>query len=392
MVRVLVTSALATGVALTSLAAQQPQRAGSAPPAPPAPPPLVAIRPIAAPKHPLPREDKSSDVTRFSFIVYGDTRSATAADAAVPQPAHVRVIDTMLATIKARAKTAFPVRFVLQTGDAVLNGTRGDWWNSSYTPEVERLTAGADLPYFLTAGNHDVAMTLGGQLLRSFGLHNMLAAFSNLIPAEGSLRRLNGYPTYAFGYGNVFVIAFDTNVSSDTFQLAWVTDQLEHLDRKRFPVVVAFIHHPPYSSGQHGGPLLERETASLRSLYMPLFRRHHVRLIASGHEHLFEEWVERYTDGGAEHRMDTIVTGGGGAPTYIYRGEPDLASYVASGAGQNVRVEHLVKPGATLAENPNHFVVMEVDGNTLTAEVVASDKRAFAPFGGRSRLELTDPK
>ena len=71
---------------------------------------------------------------------------------------------------------------------------------------------------------------------------------------------------------------------------------------------------------------------------------------------------------------------------------PDLASYLASGAGQNVRVEHLAKPGGTLAENPNHFVVMEVDGDTLTAEVVASDKRAFAPFGGRSRLELTDPR
>ena len=388
MARVVAASALAAVILLAPLAAQQPSRGAGATPSPP---PLVAIRPITPPKHPLPVENKSSGVTRFAFIVYGDTRGASAADAAVPQPAHVQVIDTMLATVKARAKTPFPVRFVLQTGDAVLNGTRGDWWNSSYSPEVERLTVGADLPYFLTAGNHDVAMTIGGQLARGQGLHNMLAAFSNLIPPEGSLRRLNGYPTYAFGYGNVFVIAFDTNIASDTLQLAWVTDQLEHLDRRRFPHVVVFIHHPPYSSGPHGASQLERDTASVRSLYMPLFRRHHVRLIAAGHEHLFEHWVERYVDAGTEYRMDTIITGGGGAPIYTYRGEPDLASYIAAAPGQNVRVEHAAKPGATIADNPNHLVVVEVDGDKLTLEVVAAGNRRYAPFGGRSRVELTDP-
>jgi 3',5'-cyclic AMP phosphodiesterase CpdA len=376
---------------LTTLYAQQPAPARKGGAAPATPPPLVDIRPIAAPKHPLPSEDKSRGVTRFSFLVYGDTRGASAADGNVPQPAHVRVVETMLATVKARAKTPFPVRFVLQTGDAVLNGTRGDWWNNSYVPEVERMTVGADLPYFLTAGNHDVAISIGGQLARSFGLSNMLAAFSNLIPGEGSPRRLDGYPTYAFGYGNLFLIAFDTNIASDPLQLAWVTYQLEHLDRTRFPHVAALIHHPPYSSGPHGATVIERDTAALRSLYMPLFRRHHVRFIASGHEHFFEAWAERYVDGGSEYRMDTIVTGGGGAPVYSYRGEPDLTSYVAAAPGQNVRVDHLAKPAATIAENPNHFVIVDVDGDKLAIEVVASENRPFAPFNGRSRLELTAP-
>jgi hypothetical protein len=123
---------------------------------------------------------------------------------------------------------------------------------------------------------------------------------------------------------------------------------------------------------------------------MPLFRRHHVRLIAAGHEHLFEHWVERYVDAGTEYRMDTIITGGGGAPVYTYRGEPDLASYIAAAPGQNVRVQHAAKPGATIADNPNHLVVVEVDGDKLTLEVVAAGNRRYAPFGGRSRVELTD--
>ena len=69
----------------------------------------------------------------------------------------------MLATIKARQQTDYPVRFVLQTGDAVLRGATGRMWNVSYTPIIERLTKGADIPYFLTAGNHDIAVAAPGR-------------------------------------------------------------------------------------------------------------------------------------------------------------------------------------------------------------------------------------
>lgn len=380
------TVALALAAA-APLLAQQPQRPASPPPL--ALPPLVAVRPIEPPRHPLPPEAKSASTTRFSFIVYGDTRSAAAADAGAAGPNQIRVVDTMLSAIKARAKTRFPIRFVLQTGDAVFSGARGEWWNGAYTPQVNRITAGADVPYFLTAGNHDVAVDARNPSLRSLGLANMLTAVSQLIPPEGSPRRLGGYPTYAFGCGPVFVIAIDTNVAADPLQLAWVADQLDHLDRRRFPIVIAFMHHPPYSSGPHGGPrLVEASTRAVRDLYMPLFRRHHVRLILAGHEHFFEQWVERYEDDGRQYRMDTLVTGGGGAPTYTYRGEPDLGAYLAAGAAQRVRVEHLAKPGATIPENPNHFVVITVDGDRLTEDVVASGNAPFAPFGGASRIDL----
>lgn len=350
--------------------------------------PLVAVRPIAPPKHPLPPEAKSARETSFSFVVYGDTRSAAAAENAGPYPPHERVIDTMLATIKARAKTRAPVRFVLQTGDAVFRAADGQMWNASYTPSVERLTHGADLPYFLAAGNHDVTTAPAGAPAREQALHNTLAAVSQLIPPEGSPRRLNGYLTYSFGYGPLFVIAIDSNIATDPVQLAWVTDQLDHVDRRRFPIVMALMHHSPYSSGPHGGPIVEPSTLALRNVYMPLFRRHHVRLILAGHDHLFEQWVERYEDRGREYRMDVIVTGGGGAPTYTYRGEPDLRAYLAAGAAQNVRVEHLVKPGAVIADNPHHFVVVTVDDDRLTEEVVASGNVPFAPFEGRSQIAL----
>ena len=57
-----------------------------------------------------------------------------------------------------------------------------------------------------------------------------------------------------------------------------------------------------------------------------MFRQYHVRLLLTGHEHLFEHWVERYVDASGPHRMDEIVSGGGGAPLYAYVGEPTSAN------------------------------------------------------------------
>ena len=383
----LVRAALVVALAVPVLA-QQPAR----PVVPVVLPPIVAVTPIAPPKHPLPPENASARTTRFSFIVYGDTRSGTAGptgDGSIVNPLHERVVQTMLDEIRARAKSRTPVRFILQTGDAVLRAFDGRMWNVSYTPTIEQLTRGADMPYFLTAGNHDVWPVGAGDPAREQSLHNTLSAMSRLIPPEGSPRRLNGYLTYAFGYGPMFVIAVDTNVGADPVQLAWATDQLEHLDRRRFPLVVAFIHHPAYSSGPHNATL-ERPTLNVREIWMPLFRKYHVRLIAAGHEHYYEHWVEHYTDAGTTYRMDTIITGGGGAPTYTYRRDPDLAAYLAAGAAQQVRVERLVKPGTTAAENPNHFVVITVDGDRLSEEIIAAGKVPYAPFNGQSRIDLRD--
>jgi hypothetical protein len=179
-----------------------------------------------------------------------------------------------------------------------------------------------------------------------------------LIPPDGATRRLAGYPTYAFGYGNTSVIAFDSNIAEDSTQFAWVTSQLEGLDRTRYTNIIANFHHPVYSSGPHGGPIVERPTAVLREMWMPLFRRHGVNLLLVGHEHFFEHWVERYVDAdGTPGRLDQIVSGGGGAPIYAYVGTPNLVAYQRADPSARVRVEQLVKPGVSAGDNPYHYVV-----------------------------------
>jgi hypothetical protein len=296
----------------------------------------------------------------------------------------------MTDTIRDLENTAYPVRFVLQTGDAVLRGANGTMWNVSYTPIVERLTRILGMPFFFAVGNHDVTGMSPGDPGRAMGIHNALSAMSKLIPPEGSPRRLNGYPTYAFGYGNAFFIAIDSNIATDEMQLAWVTDQLQHLDRTRFPNVIAFFHHPPFTSGRHGGPTVERPSAAMRDYYLPLFRKHHVRMTITGHDHLLDHFVEHYTDAGVTYRRDDVVTAGGGAPTYVYTAEPDLSAYLAANAAQRVRVDHIMRPGATIPENPLHFVVIQVDGREISIEAVAVGGKPYTPYGGRARISLND--
>src|SRR5690349_23875788 len=103
-------------------AAQQTQT-----PAPATIPPWVAVKPIEPPATPLPSEAASANVTRFSFIGYGDTRSGTpqpgvSGDGEVVHPEHSKVVDRMIASARELAATPFPVRLVLQSGDAVLRG------------------------------------------------------------------------------------------------------------------------------------------------------------------------------------------------------------------------------------------------------------------------------
>ncbi|MBI3791957.1 MAG: beta-propeller fold lactonase family protein, partial [Gemmatimonadetes bacterium] len=314
----------------------------------------IIAAPTLAPRVPLPSEAASAAVTRFSFIAYGDTRGRH--DGKELQAEHTLVIESMLGTIARAASTSDPIRFVVQSGDAVYDGQYASQLTVSYIPLINRLTQQGGVPYFLAVGNHDVGSATNVRDPRRLdGLRNYFAANANLIPPEGSPRRLAGYPTFAFGYGNTFFVAFDSAIPDDSTQFDWVRRQLEGLDRRRWVHIAMVFHHPPFSSGPHGGANLEPQAAAIRARWMPLFRKHHVRLLLTGHEHLYEHWVERYVDASGPHRIDEIVSGGGGAPLYSYTGEPWLRDYVKSDSAAKLTPANpsfvMTAPGA----GPRHF-------------------------------------
>jgi hypothetical protein len=341
----------------------------------------VPVRAIEPGTVTLPPAQATASERQFAFIVYGDTRGP--ADGQIVQPQHRDVVDTMLRTIDERQASRFPVRFIIQSGDAASNGRFGAQWNVSFTPLIERLIQTGRVPYLFAVGNHDVGSSMNlDDPGRKLGLANAAAAMSKLWPKEGTPQRMSGYPTFTFAYGQCFFIVLDSNIAGDRAQFEWVSSQLRALNRDAYPLVAVVFHHPPVTSGPHGGAMtVEPQSETMRRLYMPLFRDHHVRLLLTGHDHLYDHYIERYQDATGRHRIDHLVTGGGGAPIYRYSGEPDFDRYRRTALPATIDIEHAARPGANEADNPHHFVVVEVDNGHLRLQIVSTVAAPFLPYG-----------
>src|SRR5581483_8221624 len=106
--------------------------------------PADSVVPSLPPRAPLPAEAATANITHFSFIAYGDTRGRH--DGAQLQSEHQLVIESMLATIKKYQGTPDAIRFVVQSGDAVVNGSIAAQLNVSYIPLINRLTQEGGVP------------------------------------------------------------------------------------------------------------------------------------------------------------------------------------------------------------------------------------------------------
>ena len=82
-------------------------------------------------------------MNRFSFIAYGDTRGRR--DGTELQYEHSLIVEAMLREIARRAGGPSPIKFILQSGDAVVNGRDPRQWNKSFTGLINRLTTEAGL-------------------------------------------------------------------------------------------------------------------------------------------------------------------------------------------------------------------------------------------------------
>jgi hypothetical protein len=58
-----------------------------------------------------------------------------------------------------------------------------------------------------------------------------------------------------------------------------------------------------------------------------------------------------------------------------------LRDFLTAGAAEKVELEHLARPGNDVADNPYHYVVVQVDGSDISLEVVGvGAARKFEPY------------
>lgn len=232
------------------------------------------------------------------FVVYGDSRSG--------HSVHAQVVQSLLVE---------DPDLILCTGDVVERGTEdGDWdrYFAVAAPLLERI------PLFMAPGNHEYALRRQGAQ-RLFQLWDRLfvpqppaaalatgkvdagAAALSVVPRdksgldEATLPR--GY--YSFDLSSVHFVALDSNQARSADQLRWLDADLSRAALRRPRAIIVWMHDGPYSMGWHG------DNGVLIRDYVPLFEKHRVNLVFSGHDHDFER--------GRRGQLNYIVTGGGGA-------------------------------------------------------------------------------
>jgi len=216
------------------------------------------------------------DQTRFTFAVFGDTRTQ--------KQFHQAVVERVL---------ALEPDFALHTGDLVAHGHSNHEWETFF--EIEQPLM-ARVPLFPALGNHEANNPL----------------YRDLFYLPGNER------WYSFDYGHAHFVCLQADNIADLSptgeQVRWLQADLAATDR---PWKFAFFHVPPYSSlGE------EEDEVQTRQALASTLSQYGVQVVFTGHHHNYQRLV---VDG-----VTYVVTGGGGAPLYtISEQDPQLVAYAA---------------------------------------------------------------
>jgi 3',5'-cyclic AMP phosphodiesterase CpdA len=177
-------------------------------------------------------------------------------------------------------------------------------------------------------GNHDVKDGNGPEQLRVLGME--CAWWS---------RR----------FGDVLVVGLDSHEVENDAQHAWLEETLANSDA-RWKIVA--VHDSPYSAGYQGSNLRVRER------WAPLFARHGVQLVFSGHDHDYQR----------SHPIDGVT-------------------YVISGGAARTRRSG-ARDFTAVSFKWHHFVDVQVFADRLelravNAELLVGDERTFGTVSAR---------
>jgi hypothetical protein len=265
------------------------------------------------------RTAPGADARTVHFAATGDFGTGSAAQAAVGE-----------------AIAASAPELIVSVGDVVYDdGTEAEldarlfgMWGSLL----------GDVPMFTIIGNHEYRAAGGGPYFAAFHLPT-----NNPSATE---------KYYSFDWGPVHFAGLDSNCSggletadcSIALQKAWLDADLAATSR---PWKVVFLHHPQWSSGEHGSSTVARQ-------FVPILEKHGVDLVLTGHDHDYER--SRPMKGTAAAEPGTP-----GAVTYV----------VVGNGGAALRAFRGAQPAWTAYRNDSDhgFLDVKVEGGVLSAEM-----------------------
>lgn len=210
-----------------------------------------------------------------------------------------------------------PLDMVVTAGDNIYPDGSASHFRNNFEQPFEPLLS-RKVPFYACLGNHDVKSGREAQI--KYPLFNMGG---------------RNYYSHTAGGGMVEVFILDSN-AMDATQMTWLDAALR---RSTAVWKVGVLHHPPFSSGKRHG-----SDTSIRADVHPLFKRHGVQVVFSGHDHIYQRVTLQ-----------------------------DDIQYFVSGAGGKIRVGDVNKKDALVAsayDDDSHFMVLEADASAFRFQAI----------------------
>jgi predicted MPP superfamily phosphohydrolase len=204
------------------------------PQATPAPPQQAAAPAVALPNRP----------DSFKFAVLGDFGTGDRAQ-------------YQLGEQMAKLLTRFPFELVITVGDNIYGGERPQDMKKKFEDPYKPLLD-AGVKFYASLGNHD------DRAQSRYKLFNM----------DGRT-----FYTFKAPKEDVRFFALESDYPKPE-QITWIERELENSNEAW---KIPYFHHPLYSSGDRHGSHVE-----LREVLEPLFLKHGVTVVFTGHDHIYE--------------------------------------------------------------------------------------------------------
>ena len=214
-----------------------------------------------------------------SFIIFGDTQSGAV------------TFERLLQSLRERDGTVPSPDLLIHLGDAVQDAAIKREWHSYFFSPLLRLPFATQIPLIMAQGNHDIIQP--SRLKGTFTIKN-------------PKRFDNTYFSISIGSAIRFVI-LNSNVD-DLKQDAFMLQEFGSDEFKAASYRIVLCHIPPFIEFWDPKAWSNGEKdwgAHVKTKWVPLFERHKVDVVISGHSHVYQR--------GRKNGIVYIVSGGGGA-------------------------------------------------------------------------------
>jgi 3',5'-cyclic AMP phosphodiesterase CpdA len=262
----------------------------------------------------------------FSFIYFGDAQNN---------------LRSMWSRVIREAYSDAPkAAFIIHAGDLIntaeADAEWGEWFGAGHW-------LNGMIPNVPVAGNHEQAKQSDGSRRLTHHWRPSFTLFEN--GPEGLEESC-----YTFVYQNMRIVALNSNEGIEA-QTSWMD---EILTKNKHPWVVCTFHHPIFSTGK------DRDNPGLRAAWKPIFDKHKVDLVLTGHDHSYGR-----TGLQTPLKLETV----GNVSTGVTNVDAESGTvYVVSVSGPKMYNLNRKPFMVRVAEDTQLYQIIHVDGDDLRYE------------------------